>query len=52
MEAQLQQALDFSNYRQTLAVQRKTLKEKIDAKLTYGYNGGIFKIDRSLILII
>lgn len=52
MEAQLQQALDFSNYRQTLAVQRKTLKEKIDAKLTYGYNGGIFKIDRSLITFI
>lgn len=49
MDAQLQQALEFSNYRQTLAIQRKTLKERIDSKLTYGYNGGIFKIDRSLI---
>jgi hypothetical protein len=49
MDERLKQALDFSNYRQTLTIQRKQLKEKIDAKLTYGYNGGIFKIDRSLI---
>ena len=49
MEDQLKKALDFSNYRQTFSIQRKTLKEKIDAKLTYGVNGGIFKIDRSLI---
>lgn len=49
MDEQLQKALEFSNYRQTFSIQRKTLKEKIDAKLTYGYNGGIFKIDRSLI---
>lgn len=49
MEDQLKQALDFSNYRQTFSIQRKTLKEKIDAKLTYGINGGIFKINQSLI---
>jgi hypothetical protein len=49
MDERLKQALDFSNYRQTLTVQRKQLKEKIDAKLTYGHNGGIFKIDKSLI---
>jgi len=49
MDERLKQALDFSNYRQTLTAQRKQLKEKIDAKLTYGYNGGIFKIDKSLI---
>lgn len=49
MDDRLKQALDFSNYRQTLTVQRKQLKEKVEAKLTYGHNGGIFKIDRSLI---
>jgi hypothetical protein len=52
MEDQLQKALDFSNYRQSFAIQRKVLKEKIDAKLTYGINGGIFKIDRSLITFV
>ena len=49
MNERLQQALDFSNYKQTLALQRKDLKEKVDAKLTYGFNGGIFKIDRELL---
>lgn len=49
MESQLKSALDFANYRQTFSIQRKTLKEKVDAKLTYGYAGGIFKIDRELI---
>jgi hypothetical protein len=49
MEDVLKKALEFSNYRQTLAIQRKTLKEKINQDLTYGFGGGIFKIDRSLI---
>jgi hypothetical protein len=49
MDDRLKNALDFSNYRQTLSVQRKTLKEKMQAKLTYGFNGGIFKIDQSLL---
>ena len=49
MQEEYKKALDFSNYRQTFSIQRKTLKEKIDAKLTYGINGGIFKIDRSLL---
>ena len=52
MDEQLQKALEFSNYRQSFSIQRKILKEKIDAKLTYGYNGGIFKIDRSLIAFV
>lgn len=52
MEALLANALDFSNYKQTLAIQRKTLKERIDAKLTFGHNGGIFKIDQSLITFV
>ncbi len=52
MEEQLKKALDFANFRYTFSIQRKTLKEKISAKLTYGYNGGIFKIDRSLIVFV
>ena len=49
MQEQLDKALEFANYRQSFAIQRKTLKEKIDAKLTYGFSGGIFKINRSLL---
>jgi hypothetical protein len=52
MDDQLKQALDFANYRQTFSIQKRTLKEKIEAKLTYGYNGGIFKIDRILIVFV
>ncbi len=52
MDERLAKALDFSKFRQTLTLERKNLKEKIDANLTYGYNGGIFKIDRSLIVFV
>lgn len=48
----IKKALDFSNYRYTFAIQKQSLKEKIDSKLTYGYNGGIFKIDPVLILFV
>jgi hypothetical protein len=34
MDEQLKQALDFANYRQTFSIQKRTLKEKIEAKLT------------------
>jgi hypothetical protein len=30
MEEQLKKALEFSNYRQTFSIQRKTLKENYD----------------------
>jgi hypothetical protein len=49
MDERLQSVLDFSNYQQTFAIQRKILKEKVNAKLTYGTNGGIFFIDRTLL---
>lgn len=49
MQEQLKEALEFSQYKQTLSIQRKILKEKIEAKLTFGYSSGIFKIDRTLI---
>lgn len=52
MDERLVKALDFANFKKTLAIQRKTLKEKIDAKLTYGHASGIFKIDRSLITFV
>jgi hypothetical protein len=52
MDKRLQAALDFSNYQQTFAIQRKTLKEKIEAKLTYGFNGGLFRIDKNLLTFV
>lgn len=52
MDERLSKALEFANYRQTLAIQRKTLKEKINGKLTYGHSGGLFKINRELIVFV
>jgi hypothetical protein len=52
MDDRLKQALDFSAYRQSVLIHTKQLKEKIDAKLTFGYNSGLFKIDRSLITFV
>lgn len=52
MEEQLQKALDFAHYRQAFSIQRKALKEKNEANLTYGFNGGIFKINQSLITFV
>lgn len=52
MQEQLQKALEFANYKQTFSIQRKILKEKMQAKLTYGFNGGLFHIDRNLITFV
>lgn len=52
MDEKLEKALDFANYRQSLAIKRKTIKEKADAKLTFGINGGLFKINQSLITFV
>ena len=52
MDENLKQALDFSNYQITLSNQRKAIKEKAESRLTFGSNGGIFKIDRSLIAFV
>ena len=52
MNEPLKKALDFANYRQTFSIQQKIIKEKIDAKLTIGYSGGVFKIDQSLITFV
>ena len=52
MQEQLKSALDFSNYQQTFSIQKKTLKERTEAKLTYGHSGGIFYIDRTLLTFV
>ena len=52
MNEKLSAAISFANYSQTLAVTKKTIKEKIDAKLTYGANGGLFKIDQALLTFV
>jgi hypothetical protein len=52
MHEQLKKALEFANYQQTFSIQRRMLKEKIEAKLTYGYNGGFFHIDRNLLTFV
>lgn len=52
MQEQLKSALDFSNYQQTFSIQKKLLKERTEAKLTYGFNGGIFYIDKILLTFV
>jgi hypothetical protein len=49
MDERLQQALEHANYRQTLGIERKRLKDKALAELVIAYNGGIFTVDRTLI---
>jgi len=52
MQDQFKKALEFANYQQTFSIQRKTLKEKIEAKLTYGFNNGLFHIDQNLLTFV
>jgi hypothetical protein len=52
MDELLKKALDVSSYRTSFELQKKTIKEKLEAKLTFGYNGGLFKIDSDLICFI
>jgi hypothetical protein len=52
MDERLKKALDFSNFRNTFEIQRKSFREKLDSSLTYGYGGGIFKIDSQLICFV
>ena len=52
MQEQFKNALEFANYQQTFSIQRKTLKEKIEAKLTYGFNNGLFCINQNLLTFV
>lgn len=52
MDDRLQKALDFSNYRITLFLQKENIKVKVDSLLTYAINGGIFKANIELITFV
>jgi hypothetical protein len=52
MDPRLKDALEFSDFRNTLNQQIQLLKDKMDGDLTFGYNGGLFKIDPTLILFV
>jgi hypothetical protein len=49
MDPRLKNALEFSDFRSSLNLQRQQLKDRLESDLVYGYNGGIFKIDTQLI---
>lgn len=49
MDTRLKQALEFSNYRQTLNNQLQELKIRAKTSLTVSKNGGSFIIDRSFL---
>lgn len=52
MEDRLKKAIEFSNYRISLFNKKEEIKTKVKSMLTYGYNGGIFKIDPGLICFV
>ena len=49
MDNKLKSALEYADYHKSLTAQRLFLKEKLDADLTFGFSGGIFKINHELI---
>ena len=52
MESEYKKALEFSNYQHSLTLKKNVLKEKIDATLTMGYAGGLFKVSSDLIVFV
>lgn len=52
MDQRIEKALEFANYRATLANQKQRLKEQCEANLNFAFNGGLFKIDQTLISFI
>jgi hypothetical protein len=44
MDARLEKALDFSNFRMIIATRQKNLKSLFENKLILYYEGGIFKV--------
>lgn len=52
MTNRLDQALSFSNYRQTLNNQLQKVKLKADGMLLYAENGGKFSINQQLICFV
>lgn len=49
MEDRLRRALEFSNYRQTLHIQRENVKQRYNSQLQLITNGGIFYAERELV---
>lgn len=49
MDERLEKALEFANYRQTLANQRKNVKERMKILQTVHYNSGSFMADKETI---
>ena len=49
MDQRIEKALEFANYRATLANQKQRLEEQCEANLNFAFNGGLFKIDQTLI---
>jgi hypothetical protein len=52
MDDRLKKALEFSNYRISLFNRKEDLKLAMQQQLTYAHNGGIFRIDQSLIAFV
>jgi hypothetical protein len=52
MEDTLQAALNFSTFRKNIEIQKKVIKDKLRSNLTIGYDGGIFYVDRTLIVFV
>ena len=52
MDTRIEKALEFANYRTTLANQKQKLKEQCEASLNFAHNGGLFVIDETLISFI
>ena len=52
MDDRLKKALEFSNYRIGLFERKEDLKLGMSNMLTYAKNGGIFKIDMTLICFV
>jgi hypothetical protein len=49
MEKSLESIIKKSDRMLSVRMKRQSLKEKFDANITFGLNGGIFKIDQILI---
>lgn len=52
MDERLEQALQFSKYRQTLFLEKRRLQEKLSNDLIIIHNGGKFTISRNLIVFL
>lgn len=49
MDERLEKALEFANFKHSLALEKKRLQEKLKTDLTIAQNGGIFVIDRNFL---